>query len=302
MKIINFIKQEYCKKLINDNFEYFFKENEIKNTLEKYPVIDNITLKDWGFKVVINISGICSYNELESKVDYLKQLFRAIEIIISNRCGKVNMEIVLEDPGDIGYSIFITKNTTLVLGYDFKGQPILIDMLKTPHIGVQGLSMVGKSKMIESALLNLVDADIVLVNCFQKDFTGINGLRINGAEDILNYLVEIKDSKEYREKPLYIVIDELNILGNDKKINSAIADLLSQARHFNIYVIALGQTLLKENCPYKNLFNVRVTFKTIDKSMISAFLGCTIENTELQQREFIVYSDSIKRGKTYLIA
>ena len=174
-------------------------------------------------------------------------------------------------------------------------------MLKTPHVGVQGLSVVGKSKMVESALLNLIDADIALVNCFQKDFTEITGTRINGTEEILNYLTEIKDNKEYRERPLYIVIDELNVLGNDKKINSVIADLLSQARHFNIYVIALGQTLLKENCPYKNLFNVRITFKTIDKSMISAFLGCTIENTELQQREFIVYSDSIKRGKTYLI-
>lgn len=301
MKIINSIKQAYCKNLIKDNFLYFFKENEIKNTLEKYPLIEDINIEEWGFTATVNISGICSYSDLENKLDYLKQLFRAVEIIISNKRGKVKIEVVLEDPGDIEYYPFITKNTSLILGYDFKGSPILIDMLKTPHVGVQGLSVVGKSKMVESALLNLIDADIALVNCFQKDFTEITGTRINGTEEILNYLTEIKDNKEYRERPLYIVIDELNVLGNDKKINSVIADLLSQARHFNIYVIALGQTLLKENCPYKNLFNVRITFKTIDKSMISAFLGCTIENTELQQREFIVYSDSIKRGKTYLI-
>ena len=97
------------------------------------------------------------------------------------------------------------------------------------------------------------------------------------------------------------MLDELNVLGKDKKINKAIMDVLAQARHFNIFLIALGQSLLKENCPYKQLFNVRVTFRAIDRSSISAFLGCTVEDTRLNQREFICYSDSIYRGKSYLL-
>ena len=94
-------------------------------------------------------------------------------------------------------------------------------------------------------------------------------------------------------------MDELNVIGKDKEINKAIQDVLSQARHFNIYFIALGQSLLKENCPYKQLFNVRITFRAIDKSTISAFLGCNIEDTELRQQEFICYAEELQRGKTY---
>lgn len=300
MKVIDYIQKSYCKHLIRDNLEYFFKECNVCTSDERTPCINNVELKEWGFIACIDISGVCGYIAIESQQDYLKQLFKAIDIKISNYKAIVTIESILMDPGDIDYRPYILSNTKLLIGYNYKGDPLIIDMLKTPHIGVQGLSNNGKSMMIEIALRNLIGADIILLNTFKEDFKSVQAQRINGNDNILEYLKTLLDKPIIRQKPLYIIIDELNILANDKNINKAISDLLGQARHYNIFITAIGQTLLKESCPYKHLFNVRITFRCIDKSMISAFLGCTVEDTDLQQREFIMYSDSIYRGKSYI--
>lgn len=289
------------KKKIKEELKHFIEDKKITNSLGDKPFIEDIELFEWGFKAILDISKVTSYKEIEKHQDYLQQLFRAYEVDISNNEGKVIIEVVNAKIDDINYEFIELPSTTLLLGYDKKGVPIIVDMKKTPHIGVQGTSNTGKSKMVELALKNLRNVDIVLLNCFNDDFTSIKARRINGNEKILNFLNNIVDDPYIRQRPLYLVLDELNVLGKDKKINQAIIDILAQARHFNIYLIALGQTLLKENCPYKHLFNVRVTFRAIDKSSISAFLGCTIENTKLNQREFICYSDNIYRGKSYMM-
>lgn len=252
-----------------------------------------------GFKAYIDISRVTDFTEIEKYQDYIKQLFRAKDVTMENIQGEVVIEVITDPAKELNYKPIKLKATELLLGYDYKGEPIIVDMLKTPHIGIQGASNSGKSKGIELALNNLRGADIVLLNVFDKDFTTVSARRINGNEKILKFLEDIINNPKVRARPLYLVLDELNVLGKDKAINKAIQDVLSQARHFNIYFIALGQSLLKEQCPYKQLFNVRVTFRSIDRSTIGAFLGCTIEDTKLLQQEFICYSDSIYRGKTY---
>lgn len=288
------------KKEIKESLKHFIKDKKINNSLGDKPFIEDIELFEWGFKAIIDISKVTGYEDIEKHQDYIKQLFRASQVDISNNEGKVIIEVINREIEDLEYRFIKLSSTTLLLGYDRKGEAITVDMKKTPHIGVQGTSNTGKSKMVELALRNLRDVEIVLLNCFSDDFTTINTRRINGNENILAFLNSIIYEPYIRKKPLYLILDELNVLGKDKKINQAIIDILAQARHFNIYLIALGQTLLKENCPYKHLFNVRITFRAIDKSSISAFLGCTIENTKLNQREFICYSDSVYRGKSYL--
>lgn len=279
---------------------HLFEDKNIKNIKEKKPSIEDIELFNWGFKLTIDISKITSFSEIEKERDYIKQLFRADEVNIVNEKGLAIIEVINNKAEDINYEPYILSPFKLLLGYNKKGEPLIVDMKKTPHIGVQGASNSGKSRMVEIALKNLIGADVVLINCFEDDFESIHGERINKEEDILNYLEGLIREPYYREKPLYLVLDELNVLGKNKNINKAIMDILAQARHFNVFFIALGQSLLKENCPYKQLFNVRITFRAIDKSSIAAFLGCTVEETNLNQREFICYSDSIYRGKSYL--
>lgn len=263
--------------------------------------IEGIQGEKWGYRATIDISNVVSYDEFEKHSNYLKQLFRAKEITMENREGKVFLDIINKPPLDLEFREMELPPTKLLIGYDMKGEPIILDMEVTPHVGVQGASNSGKSKGIELALKNIHDkADIILLNVFDKDFKNlIRARRINGNEDILNFLKDIIENPIVRQRPLYLVLDELNVIGKDKNINKAVMDVLAQARHFNIYLIALGQSLLKENCPYKQLFNCRLTFRAIDRSTIGAFLGTTVEDTNLLQREFICYSDSLIRGKTY---
>lgn len=104
----------------------------------------------------------------------------------------------------------------------------------------------------------------------------------------------------YRERPLYIILDEANDIGLDKKFNKLVEKFLFQSRHFNIYFIALGQSLLKQDCSYKQKFNVRVTFSA-EASVINAFIDKAVasENDKLLQREFIVSDGRIRKGKSY---
>lgn len=290
------------KHKIKSKFRYFIKEKDLITKATDKATLDNIEIYKWGFKATLDISKICAYEDIEKHSDYIKQMFRAKEVNMINKNGTVEIEVFNKDIGDIKYEYIDMSPYELILGYNKKGEPIIVNMKKTPHIGVQGASNSGKSKMVELALRNLKDkADVILLNCFEDDFISIPGRRINNNDDILKYLESIIEEPYIRERPLYLLLDELNVLGKDKKINKAIMDVLAQARHFNIFLIALGQSLLKENCPYKQLFNVRVTFRAIDRSSISAFLGCTVEDTQLNQREFICYSDSIYRGKSYLL-
>ena len=299
-QILTPVSEKRMKK-IKENLKHFIKDKKIINQLEEKARIEEIELYDWGFKATIDICKIAGYEDIEKHKDYIKQLFRAYEVEISNNEGKVIIEVIDKEIDDIIYEPIELPSTTLLLGYNRKGEPITVDMKKTPHIGVQGISNSGKSKMVELTLRNLKNVDIVLLNCFSDDFTSIKTRRINGNENILAFFNSLLIDPYIRKRPLFLVLDELNVLGKDKKINQAIIDILAQARHFNIYLIALGQTLLKENCPYKHLFNVRITFKAIEKSAISAFLGCTVEDTKLKTREFICYSDNIYRGKSYFI-
>lgn len=290
------------KHKIKSKFRYFIKEKDLITKVTDKVTLEDIEVYKWGFKATLDISKVCGYEDIEKHSDYLKQMFRAKEVRMINNKGTVEIEVFNKDVGDIKYEYVDMSPYELIFGYNKKGEPITVNMKKTPHIGVQGASNSGKSKMVELALRNLKNkADVILLNCFEDDFISIPGRRINNNEDILEYLESIIEEPYIRERPLYLLLDELNVLGKDKKINKAIMDVLAQARHFNIFLIALGQSLLKENCPYKQLFNVRVTFRAIDRSSISAFLGCTVEDTRLNQREFICYSDSIYRGKSYLL-
>lgn len=188
---------------------------------------------------------------------------------------------------------------TLLIGYSGKllKKQIVINMKITPHLLVCGLSGSGKSKMVENAISD--KKNIVLLNAFEDDFTSIKGRRINGNENILNYLKSIVEEPYKRIEPLYIVIDELLVLCMDKKVNKAIADLLAIGRHYNIFVIGISQRGEKTELPYKNLFNSRVCFRQVEESSYRAILGFSPEDKKIKHREFYLYSDEISKGKTY---
>ena len=185
---------------------------------------------------------------------------------------------------------------TLTVGYSgILHRKIIIDMKLTPHLLVCGLSGQGKSKCIEYAMKN---KKCILLNAFRDDFSSINCLRINDINKILTFLENIKD--KYQEKPLFIVIDEMLVLCMNKKISKGILDLLATGRHYNIFIIGIAQRGTKQDIPFKDLFNARLTFRQVEQSSYGAILGYyPEENFKLNKQEFILYSDDIYRGRTY---
>ncbi|WP_034439130.1 hypothetical protein [Clostridium ihumii] len=178
-------------------------------------------------------------------------------------------------------------------------KPIVIDMRITPHIFIAGLSGNGKTKMVEYALK---DKKVVLINVFEDDLKNFkSSRRINGNEDILKYLNNLLKNIKRHERPLYVVIDEMLVLCNDKAISKAIADILAVGRHYNIFVIGISQLGTKESIKFKDLFNSRICFRQVEESSYRVVLGYSPENTKVKKREFYYYSDNVGKGKTYTV-
>lgn len=188
----------------------------------------------------------------------------------------------------------------LIVGYKkekFLKKPIIIDMGKTPHLFICGLSGNGKTRMIEYAIQG---KQVIILNAMKNDFRSCSkARRISEKARISEFLTNIIDNPYIRERPLYIVIDELLVLCMDSKIQAKIMELLATGRHYNIYIIGISQIGTKEAVKFKDLFNARVCFRQVEESSYRTVLGYSPENTDLQKREFHLYSDRIVFGHTY---
>lgn len=200
------------------------------------------------------------------------------------------------------YSYVELSNKQLLIGYDKLKRRIIADMSICPHVLISGLSNSGKSKCLYIMLKNLRKANIVICGGFREDYSYISYREIMGEENLNSFLDSILNNLYVRKVPLYIVLEELGTIRN-KKTKDKIQELLCIARHYNIYIIGVIQIATKENCSFKDLFNTRITFKQIGEQNYRVILGMPIEEEyrNLQQREFIMLSDKLYKGKTYLV-
>ena len=193
----------------------------------------------------------------------------------------------------------LNSDKVLVVGYEDKliKKPITIDMNIDSHVLIIGLSNCGKSKLAEGMLQG---KSVTVVNAFPEDFPTLKGKRIVGEDEILNYLEHVLDGRTSDSDVHYLLIDEMLVLMRNKKIEKALAELLAVARHFNLYIVALGQEGTREVIKCKNLFNVRICMKQLEESSFRTVLGCSVEDRFLKQREFyIVDNQGLRKGKTY---
>ena len=284
-----------------------FKNNKKWNDLQKGIKIENYKIleskkTDYGSVLTIELPPGGTTTKLEDNIEAIEKAYKCRCILRNIPFSNiVEIELVTKDIKGLKQPLMLLTPYQLVLGYDFKGDPIITDMSATPHLGVVGTSKMGKSVCIEMALQAIQEQiNILMINCFNDDFKSLQGRRINEDEAMKEVLEEELNNKEWREKPLYILIDEYNVLSKTvKKIDDVIQGLLAQGRHFNVYLIIIMQLGNKEDCKFKNLFNCRLAFKTIEKQTISAFLGCPVQDTNLQRQEFYLYHTELIRGRSY---
>lgn len=190
------------------------------------------------------------------------------------------------------------QNRELLLGYNQQGY-IIADMGKYPHLLISGLSNQGKSKMIYYMLKNLGDrANILVLNGFKEDYSGFT--LVQGTKAIQRRIEAILKDKEIRTKPLYLILEEMQVISKDKKLQEQLKELLSIGRHYNIFVIGIIQNATKENCSFKDLFNCRCSFRQIDSSSYQVCLGTSVEKG-LEQREFYFLDSNLVKGYTFNI-
>ena len=284
-----------------------FKNNKKWNDLQKGIKIENYKIleskkTDYGSVLTIELPPGGTTTKLEDNIEAIEKAYKCRCILRNIPFSNiVEIELVTKDIKGLKQPLMLLTPYQLVLGYDFKGDPIITDMSATPHLGVVGTSKMGKSVCIEMDLQAIQEQiNILMINCFNDDFKSLQGRRINENEAMKEVLEEELNNKEWREKPLYILIDEYNVLSKTvKKIDDVIQGLLAQGRHFNVYLIIIMQLGNKEDCKFKNLFNCRLAFKTIEKQTISAFLGCPVQDTNLKRQEFYLYHTELIRGRSY---
>ena len=286
-----------------DNFRNNKKWNDLQKgiKIENYKILES-RKTNYGNVLTIELPIGGTLKKLEDNVEAIEKAYKCRCILRNIPFSNiVEIELVTKDIKGLKQPLMLLTPYQLVLGYDFKGDPIITDMSATPHLGVVGTSKMGKSVCIEMALQVIQEQiDIVMINCFSDDFKSLQGRRINENEAMKEVLEEELNNKEWREKPLYILIDEYNVLSKTvKKIDDVIQGLLAQGRHFNVFIICIMQLGNKEDCKFKNLFNCRLAFKTIEKQTISAFLGCPVPDTNMQRQEFYLYHTELVRGRSY---
>lgn len=284
-----------------------FKENRKWNKLQEGINIKDYQLikqeqKEYGSIFTIKLPPGGTTTKLEDNVEAIEKAYKC-KCLIKNIpfSNHAEIELITKEIKGLKQPLMLLNPYQLVFGYDLKGQPIIADMLSTPHLGVVGTSKMGKSVCIEMSLKGIQEQiDILMINCFADDFTSLKGHRVNDDKEIKEVLEQELNNKERRERPLYILIDEYNVLSKTiKKIDDVIQGLLAQGRHFDVFIICIMQLGNKEDCKFKNLFNCRLAFKTIEKQTISAFLGCPVPDTNMQRQEFYLYYSELVRGRSY---
>ena len=286
-----------------DNFKNNKKWGDLQKgiKIENYKILKQ-TKTDYGSILTIELPPGGTTTKLEDNIEAIEKAYKC-RCLIRNIpfSNVVEIELVTKEIKTLKQPLIILTPYQLLFGYDFKGDPIIADMLSTPHLGVVGTSKMGKTICIEMALQVIQDKiDILMINCFADDFKSLQGRRINDNQAMKEALEEELNNKEWRERPLYIIIDEYNVLSKTvKKIDDIIQGLLAQGRHFNVWIICIMQLGNKEDCKFKNLFNCRLAFKTIEKQTISAFLGCPVPDTNMQRQEFYLYHTELVRGRSY---
>lgn len=281
----------------NENPFHLFKTLEVE---EDYRV-DKVHQTNYGSKMTIECMRNGTYETVEQMIPIFNKLYKC-KTFVENVENSHNVTVdLVKNIDNLTYTYKKLSPYELLIGYDYKNNPITINMKITPHLAIQGISNNGKTKCVETIVNNLRGCTFDILNAMAEDFPNCKANRINGDDNIIDYMYYLTHDEEVREVPRYVIIDEYNVLSHLKSFDESITDLLRQARHRNIFIILIAQQLQLEYCSFRDLFNSRLTFKQINKHSIYSFLGQQVDNTDLKQREFILLHQKLEYGKTYKI-
>ena len=182
---------------------------------------------------------------------------------------------------------------TLTVGYrgHFHKRPITIDLKYFPSVVVTGVTMSGKTYLVHN-MIKSSKIPVTVLNAYIDDFKGVKCKRINNS--MKEYLSHILDNN----KPEIVVIDEVYSL--DKETIKILSEMLSKNRHHRKYFILITTNFCKEVAPFKSLVSARIVMRQLQKSDYNTSAGCDIiDYLPLKEREFVLISNEVVKGRTY---
>lgn len=128
------------------------------NKLKQTYSLNKTQITKYGYKSIILIVDGLSLDKLESNREYIQDSYGCM--CVFNKAKRSNLiaaEFIFTTPIKLKYlPINKLKPWEIYLGNDYTGKPIIIDLIKWPHILITGGTRSGKSKMTDCILTNLI--------------------------------------------------------------------------------------------------------------------------------------------------
>lgn len=191
------------------------------NKLDETFSLRHIEVKSYGFKCTVEAASSLTYATLEEEktINIIQDNLKCLFIGKRGKRGKFEVQFITEDIEEIDFEPMPVKPYELYLGTSIDGEPVVVSMLKYPHILIQGATNMGKTKMIDCFLTNLItqcspeDLSLYFIQVDKGDQVAYRKCKhtrsyandIYKALAITNYLVELVN---YRNKVLIPYIED----------------------------------------------------------------------------------------------
>lgn len=181
----------------------YAKESGFTNKLDHTPILKQYLNISYGDRLIIDISGIMSFEELEKKKDYITTYFKSKDIIINRlNNGLIQLDIVRNEYINKHYEVVKTKEHEIFCGYNREGQEIKVNLNRFPHVLVGGDTGTGKSRLMLLILTNLIaqhnNIDIYLMQIRKGDLTVFKDCK--QVKRVSRTLEEVRETLLYLDK------------------------------------------------------------------------------------------------------
>lgn len=128
------------------------------NKLKQTYSLNKTQITKYGYKSIILIVDGLSLDKLESNREYIQDSYGCMCVFNkAKRSNLIEAEFIFTTPTkEIFCPLERVKPWEIYLGNSYTSSPIIVDMIKWPHILITGGTRSGKSKMTDCILTNLI--------------------------------------------------------------------------------------------------------------------------------------------------
>ena len=113
--------------------------------LDKYKIKNKETM-EYGTRLLVDLPPGGTVTKIEENQEAIEKAYKC-RCLINNIpfSNLVEIDLITKEIKGLKQPLMLLTDHELLLGYNLKGIPIIVDMSSTPHLGVVGTSKMGKS-------------------------------------------------------------------------------------------------------------------------------------------------------------